>query len=100
MIGTRKDWEARQAIYKLAKQLEDKRMILHTSDDYAQSMRTFALKEAAKAKLLAELVATLEDVNEFLDNYVDVVDGDDGQPVANKAMVLQSLVQDVLKRAK
>ncbi len=52
------------------------------------------------ARLIAELIDVLEDVNEFLDGYVDVNDGEDGQPVANKAMVLQSLVQDVLKRAK
>jgi len=40
----------------------------------------------------ADLLDTLVRVSEFLDNYVDVEDGDYGQPRPNRAM---SLKQDV-----
>lgn len=36
------------------------------------------------------------DIQDFLDNYVDVNDGDDGQPVPNKAMRLYSRVVTAL----
>ncbi len=81
------------AIYKLAKQLEDKR----------DGMSTTEVNDRDLLQLLRqrdELVATLEDVNEFLDGYVDVNDGEDGQPVANKAMSLQIEVQAVLAKAR
>jgi len=40
----------------------------------------------------ADLLDTLVRVSEFLDNYVDVDDVEDGRPVPNRAM---SLKQDV-----
>jgi hypothetical protein len=46
-----------------------------------------------------ELVGMLEECAEFIDNYVDVVDGDDGLPQANRAMSLVSEIDEVLARA-
>jgi hypothetical protein len=51
-------------------------------------------------QLIVELVSMLEDVNEFLEPYLDVDDGDDGQPVANKPMRLQMDIQELLKKVK
>jgi hypothetical protein len=45
-----------------------------------------------------ELVGMLEECAEFLDGYVDVDDGDDGQPIPNKAMMLVSDIDEVLAR--
>jgi hypothetical protein len=43
----------------------------------------------------ADVVDVLDEVAEFLDNYVDVVDGDYGEPRPNRAMSLQQRVQEV-----
>jgi hypothetical protein len=43
----------------------------------------------------SQVVNLLDDVKEFLDNYVDVVDGDDG-PRPNRAMSLTSEIDRVL----
>ena len=40
-----------------------------------------------------DLVDILDNCAEFLDNYVDVNDGDDGQPVPNRAMSLKADVE-------
>ncbi len=83
------------AIYKLAKQLEDRRdgMTIKLPDDINERAIVYVRR-------IIELEAILEDVNEFLDGYVDVDDGDDGQPVANKAMRLQQEIQQVLAKAR
>jgi len=43
---------------------------------------------------LGEVLDTLTECAEFLDNYVDVVDGDYGEPAPNKAMRVRSHVED------
>ena len=42
------------------------------------------------------LIDLLVSVDEFLDNYVDVVDGDYGEPRPNRAMSLQGDVREAL----
>lgn len=41
-----------------------------------------------------DVIDVLNDCAEFLDNYSDVNDGDDGQPVPNRAMSLMSRVEE------
>lgn len=41
-----------------------------------------------------DLLDLLSDVSEFLDNYVDVKDGADSQPVPNGALTLQMRVEE------
>jgi hypothetical protein len=43
-----------------------------------------------------ELEAALEEAIGFVDNYADVDDGDDGQPVANPAMALMQYLEQTL----
>lgn len=38
----------------------------------------------------------LMEVSEFLDNYVDVLDGDYGEPRPNRAMNLKSRIDELL----
>jgi hypothetical protein len=47
----------------------------------------------------AELLAALEECAEFLDGYVDVVDGDYGVPEPNAAMRLMQTVKDAIAKA-
>jgi hypothetical protein len=47
-------------------------------------------------KLTGEILDTLVECLEFLDNYVDVVDGDYGEPAPNRAMSLSSRVEDCI----
>lgn len=49
------------------------------------------------ASLNGELLDVLEQVEEFLDRQVDIVDGPDG-PLPNEAMQLHAAVRDVLLR--
>lgn len=42
----------------------------------------------------------LDDVREFLDGYIDVTDGDYGEPRPNAAMQLASRIDDFLAKAK
>ncbi len=48
--------------------------------------------------LHGDLLDTLELVLEFLDNYVDVVDGDYGEPAPNRAMRLHSELSQCVER--
>ena len=43
-----------------------------------------------------DLVDLLAEVSEFLDNYVDVVDGAYGEPAPNRAMSLKQRVDELL----
>lgn len=47
-------------------------------------------------RTLGDLLDTLTEANEFLDNYVDVVDGADGQPRPNRAMRLHTQIDALL----
>ena len=66
------------------------------NDVYATALQTGkelgARESAAKVKALAAmvnaLVATLEDAKEFAEDYVDVRDGEDGQPMPRSRRVL------------
>jgi hypothetical protein len=42
------------------------------------------------------LLATLELVRDLIDTYVDVVDGPEGQPAANKAMRAVQLIDEAM----
>jgi len=52
--------------------------------------------EDVVSAVLDEVVDTLTECLEFLDNYVDVEDGDYGQPRPNKAMSLSSRIEAVI----
>lgn len=57
----------------------------------------------ADARLIVaapDMLDLLEEVREFLDNYIDVLDGDDGQPRPNRAMSLDSEIARVLARVR
>jgi hypothetical protein len=44
--------------------------------------------EATMSDMIANMIAVLGEVADYLDLYADVVDGDDGVPQANEAMRL------------
>lgn len=52
---------------------------------------------AALTRIL-ELEWALQSCREFVDGYVDVVDGDYGEPAPNKSMRLASEIDEVLPR--
>ena len=43
-----------------------------------------------------DIFQLLLDIYEFLDNYADVNDGSNGQPIANRAMSLQMDVKEAM----
>jgi hypothetical protein len=47
-------------------------------------------------KRISRLEGVIQELMEFIENYSDVVDGDDGQPEPNHAMSLITMAQDVL----
>jgi hypothetical protein len=49
-------------------------------------------------KLVASLIAALEECLEYFEHYSDVVDGDDGQPEPNREMSMASMVNSALGR--
>ena len=56
----------------------------------------------ANARLIAaapDMLAALEDVIDRLDNFVDVVDGPEGQPQPNWAMSLRAELERVVEKA-
>ena len=50
-------------------------------------------------QLIQELIAVLEEALEVLDDYSDVVDGEDGQPRANKAMAMFQTIKFAIAKA-
>lgn len=52
--------------------------------------------EQGEYLLVSDVVDVLTQCSEFLDDYVDVNDGDDGHPRPNRAMSLQCAVLDLL----
>jgi tetrahydromethanopterin S-methyltransferase subunit B len=46
---------------------------------------------------IGKLEAVIDDLMEFVDEYSDVVDGDDGDPEPNQAMSLITMARDVLE---
>jgi hypothetical protein len=47
-----------------------------------------------------DLIGVLEEVRDFLDNYIDVVDGDYGEPRPNRAMSLDGEIARLLARVR
>ena len=47
-------------------------------------------------KRIERLEGTIQELIEFIENFSDVVDGDDGQPEPNPAMYLIIMAQNVL----
>ncbi len=47
---------------------------------------------------LVDLLDTLVACSEFLDNYVDVIDGNHGDPIPNRAMSLKQDVDALIER--
>ena len=66
--------------------------------EWAEALRE--KERLALAQARAEVRDLLYEVSEFLDNYVDVLDGDEGHPRPNKAMRLVSEIEIVIERLK
>jgi hypothetical protein len=49
-------------------------------------------------KRVDALESVLQEMMEFVENYSDVIDGEDGQPEPNQAMSLLRMAQDVLDK--
>ena len=54
-------------------------------------------KEAADR--IEKLEGVIQELREFVDDYSDVVDGDEGAPEPNRAMSLLVMARDVLGRS-
>ena len=48
---------------------------------------------------ISRLEGAIQELMEFVDDYSDVVDGDDGAPEPNRAMSLLVMARDVLRRS-
>ncbi len=57
------------------------------------NMHAIAIKVKTERDAYRE---ALEEVRELIDGYVDVIDGDYGQPAANKAMRAVQLIDEAL----
>jgi len=69
----------------------------HTSADLLMlEVARKAISDSRNAN--ADLIAALEDADEFVDGQVDVVDGDYGQPAPNRAMILQRTIREALAK--
>lgn len=55
------------------------------------------MSNRTEAELLELAANTLCELEDFLDDFADVIDSPDGVQEANKAMRMLSTVQDVLK---
>lgn len=49
------------------------------------------------AKKIKRLQAALQECHDFIENYADVVDGDDGFPEPNQAMALLGVINEALE---
>jgi hypothetical protein len=93
------------AIGRMVEVDDDHADICSTNPDlFGQGHRAPPIAEQqANARLIAaspDMLATLEEVADYLDRYADVIDGDDGQPEANEAMRLLTAVTDAIAAAK
>jgi C4-type Zn-finger protein len=64
-------------------------------------MATAAVKLSPSSKAeqrIAELECLLEEIHEFLDDQLDVVDGDYGEPAPNRAMQLSTSIDLAMGR--
>ena len=68
----------------------------HTSDGHDFLVGVWVGVETVRNR--DERTDILDRIEEFLDNYVDVNDGEDGRPVPNRAMSLLSDVQEARAR--
>ena len=58
-----------------------------------------ALPDANLKSRISMLEGVIQELMEFVDDYSDVVDGDDSAPEPNRAMSLLVLARDVLGRS-
>ena len=58
-----------------------------------------ALPDANLKSRISRLEGAIQELMEFVDDYSDVVDGDDGAPEPNRAMSLLVMARDVLGRS-
>ena len=74
--------------------MSDRYTVIHP--DTLEAMRRAGYVAKLEARI-EKLEALLHDASEFLDNYSDVIDGLDGQPEANDAMILKQEIDRVLE---
>ena len=58
-----------------------------------------ALPDTNLKSRISMLEGVIQELMEFVDDYSDVVDGDDGAPEPNRAMSLLVMARDVLGRS-
>ena len=58
-----------------------------------------AVPDANLKSHISRLEGAIQELMEFVDDYSDVVDGDDGAPEPNRAMSLLVMARDVLGRS-
>jgi hypothetical protein len=79
-----------------------KKLLSRLSDDQFLTVNAGELRNmlaaAAPEQTDGELRGALEDVRELIEGYVDVVDGDYGQPRPNKAMRAVRVIDAALWR--
>lgn len=59
-------------------------------------------RQAANALLIAaapDMLDALHECADLLDNYSDVIDGDDGQPRPNRAMSMLTEIERIIRKA-
>lgn len=58
-------------------------------------------EQTANARLMAaapDMLAALQEVSDYLDGLVDIVDGPEGEQLPNKAMSLKAEVDDIISK--
>jgi hypothetical protein len=64
----------------------------------ADAEHDYAAEQRIRGAAL-ELYAALQEAAEFIEDQVDVVDGDYGQPKPNRAMSLMQVIEAALRKA-
>jgi hypothetical protein len=81
------------------KKLSDLKKIIDTLvETYPDMELDVVYRYISDSERIAKLEGVIQELIEFVENYSDVVDGDDGQPEPNHAMSLVTMAQDVLER--
>jgi len=80
------------------KKLSDLKKIIDTLvETYPDMELDVVYRYISDSERIAKLEGVIQELMEFVENYSDVVDGEDGQPEPNHAMSLVTMAQNVLE---